>query len=535
MDGDALEFALGLYRAPTHRFELLGRPLPGDIDKVIQLATGSQPQLREAAAMSGETEQTILEAVRFYLQQVLFQPDADAYRVLGLAADAEPERIRRHYRWLQSWLHPDRRGEEWEALLATRVNWAWRHLRTEVARRQYAAGGEARDAIQSADSDAYTPLRTHEWVPASPLPRPASWSRRIALAISLGICLGLLVLGLTLRDAKVSDDFAPPDTKQGDARRDTAVKPASPDLPLIKEPVQPQVATESVSAVHDIAQGSTAAVTPDATSTVEQQTPIADTAQEQVHIPAPATPVSLPVVADIQSPPIAAIQPVWPTTSEVAQSTQAGVDHLPHVDKIRGAGVPLESRRVTAENIERRDSRLQRSQPAPLTPPGSIDAVHLKETEVPSPPESAPNVAVADRATLAVLVQKSSAQAATNAVMPTEDAFARFDLARQRIGEVAAYLGNARLKPPPVWNDVRGQMNAEQQRAALLERNQARASGGFEVETPIWKISKEAAALSADYRLRRGSSVAERGRIVMDMIWREKMWLVTRVELSPAQ
>ncbi len=109
-------------------------------------------------------------------------------------------------------------------------------------------------------------------------------------------------------------------------------------------------------------------------------------------------------------------------------------------------------------------------------------------------------------------------------------------LARQRIGEVAAYLGNARLGTPPVWNDVRGQMNAEQQRAALLERNKAQSSGAFEVETPIWRMSKDAAALSADYRLHRGASVSESGHIAMDMIWREEMyWLVTRVELSPVQ
>ncbi len=81
-------------------------------------------------------------AVRFYLQQILFQPDADAYRLLGLASDAAPESVQRHYRWLQSWLHPDRRGDEWEALLATRVNWAWKHLRTDAARRSYAAGSE---------------------------------------------------------------------------------------------------------------------------------------------------------------------------------------------------------------------------------------------------------------------------------------------------------------------------------------------------------------------------------------------------------
>ncbi len=47
MDGDALELALAVYRAPDRRFALLGRPLPDDVGLVLHLATGIQPQLRE--------------------------------------------------------------------------------------------------------------------------------------------------------------------------------------------------------------------------------------------------------------------------------------------------------------------------------------------------------------------------------------------------------------------------------------------------------------------------------------------------------
>ena len=137
MASEALELALALYRAPIKRHALRGMELPRDIGLVIQLASAPQPLLHDVAVDLNETEDTVREASRFYLQQMLFQPDASAYQVLGLPRNAAPERIREHYRWLQRWLHPDRRGEDWEGLLATRVNQAWGHLRTEAARRAY--------------------------------------------------------------------------------------------------------------------------------------------------------------------------------------------------------------------------------------------------------------------------------------------------------------------------------------------------------------------------------------------------------------
>src|SRR5690606_41473420 len=87
-----LETALALQRAPGERFRLRERPLPDGIVHVLEIASGSPQALAGAAAETGHGEQELLEAVRFYLEQVLFAAeDADAYRVLGLAPDAPQE------------------------------------------------------------------------------------------------------------------------------------------------------------------------------------------------------------------------------------------------------------------------------------------------------------------------------------------------------------------------------------------------------------------------------------------------------------
>ena len=95
---EALELALWLNRAPAHRNALLGRPLPEGIGQLLRVATGADDAVAAASRITGEPPQVVLEAVRFYLQQVLFHEDADAYRVLGLRSDASQAQAREHHR-----------------------------------------------------------------------------------------------------------------------------------------------------------------------------------------------------------------------------------------------------------------------------------------------------------------------------------------------------------------------------------------------------------------------------------------------------
>ena len=87
------------------------------------------PEACEAAvANSGEPATVVIEAARFYLQQALFRPEADSYRVLGIDPGASRATARNHMRWLLEWLHPDRNNNSWDAVYAERVLKAWREV-----------------------------------------------------------------------------------------------------------------------------------------------------------------------------------------------------------------------------------------------------------------------------------------------------------------------------------------------------------------------------------------------------------------------
>lgn len=193
---EALELALWLHRAPARRTALLGRPLPDGIGQLLRVAGGAKDQLAAAAAIAGEDEAIVLEAVRFYLQQILFHDEADAYRILGLRPDAEQSLAREHHRLLQLWLHPDRSGgDAWDSVYATRINRAWGQLRTPQARAAYDATlgrGENPPPIEVRHAGEYQVL------PARPMGSGArrgarNGPRYLAYAGLLG-CVGLLVL-----------------------------------------------------------------------------------------------------------------------------------------------------------------------------------------------------------------------------------------------------------------------------------------------------------------------------------------------------
>ncbi|HXH00941.1 MAG TPA: DnaJ domain-containing protein, partial [Xanthomonadaceae bacterium] len=135
--GNALHWALELHRAPGMRLALRERALPQGVDEVLAIAAGSPTAVARAAEASGQSDARLLEAARFYLQEILFFPKADAYRLLGVAADAGADQIKRHHRLLQQWLHPDRRQGDWESVFAGRVNCAWDRLRSESRRQAY--------------------------------------------------------------------------------------------------------------------------------------------------------------------------------------------------------------------------------------------------------------------------------------------------------------------------------------------------------------------------------------------------------------
>ena len=123
----AIGLALDLARMPTFATSGAAPALPHDVLELMRVAAGSTQACRAAEAATGAPAQILIEAARFYLQQALFHPEADCYRVLGLQRGASRDLARRHMRWLLQWLHPDR-NSGWEGVYAERVVKAWREV-----------------------------------------------------------------------------------------------------------------------------------------------------------------------------------------------------------------------------------------------------------------------------------------------------------------------------------------------------------------------------------------------------------------------
>lgn len=203
--GSALEWALALLQAPGERHLLRQKPLPDGMEPLLAIAAGAAPEaLAQAMATFGESESRLREAAQFYVREVLFFPQADAYRMLGVAADAPFERIKAHHRLLQSWLHPDRPHSEEDAAFAARVNAAWNRLRSPERRREYDAALRNARPPEVFDSGS-RPVLVPGW---RPLPEPIAaevrWRRRLPILALLALCVVLAVLAL--RDMASSPD-----------------------------------------------------------------------------------------------------------------------------------------------------------------------------------------------------------------------------------------------------------------------------------------------------------------------------------------
>jgi hypothetical protein len=123
-----IELALDLARMPALARSSGTPPLPPNIIELMRIAAAAPEACQAAVAQTGEPAPVVIEAARFYLQQVLFRPDADCYRILGIKPAASRATARDHMRWLLEWLHPDRNNNSWDAVYAERVLKAWREV-----------------------------------------------------------------------------------------------------------------------------------------------------------------------------------------------------------------------------------------------------------------------------------------------------------------------------------------------------------------------------------------------------------------------
>src|SRR5262249_19669340 len=117
----ALEAALYLMHSPSQVRLIRPRPLPDGVDVLLRIAANDSDTIRRATQWLGRSPETIQQAAAFFIEQILFFPDADSYRVLGTTAEASNGDLRRNMALLLRWLHPDLDPQSEWSVFARRV------------------------------------------------------------------------------------------------------------------------------------------------------------------------------------------------------------------------------------------------------------------------------------------------------------------------------------------------------------------------------------------------------------------------------
>lgn len=136
-DARALKVAIELVHVPSRVRLIRSGPLPAGLLVLLRIAAGDQDAENEAIELTGRSRVVVRDAAAFFIEQILLNPHADSYRVLGAGPQATHSELRRNMALLIRWLHPDldRRGER--SLFAGRVTGAWNDLKTPERRAAY--------------------------------------------------------------------------------------------------------------------------------------------------------------------------------------------------------------------------------------------------------------------------------------------------------------------------------------------------------------------------------------------------------------
>lgn len=483
---EALEWALALARTPAQRTLLRQRSLPGGVERLLQVAAGaSDNALLDFAAQTGESEPDIIEAARFYAREILFHQGADAYRVLGVARDADTDSIRTHHRLLQLWLHPDRHSSDWDTIFASRVNAAWSQLRSDERRRAY----ELANPPQQHDR---TPLsQAPGWLPVPQLvaaPQESGPWRRRAPILALFATCGVLAV-LAIRDMQIEpvgrlgevNEVALPSTDTPEKRVDGTVALRLPDA-----------LTNGVIRHRQIAAASPRRAN---TASIEKAEPAASTLSNATGIAHKS--LRVPTVPSTTMPSVrlaAAIPPAPKAIAEVA---------VPLARKMPDAGSRLASQPTEmplavsqAKNTPKASGRVV--DPARKVASPLVDAA---TQSAPSPDRDTSVIAAGKPNLLSNLRMRQA----------------------QQVGEqLITYMSKSSARIPPIWGSL------STQRGAAQLRDDLHGKSTFRVESPNWRVNDNSASMQAKISYRDGSV----GRLSARLVWREQGWLISGLSVE---
>jgi DnaJ domain len=136
-DKMALKIAIDLLHVPTQVRRVRSEPLPEGLVTLLRIAAGEREAERAAAAIADRSREVVRRAAEFFIEQILFAPDADSYRVLGASPRASSAELRQNLGLLLRRLHPDLDPTgEWSIFIG-RVTAAWNDLKTPERRAAY--------------------------------------------------------------------------------------------------------------------------------------------------------------------------------------------------------------------------------------------------------------------------------------------------------------------------------------------------------------------------------------------------------------
>ncbi|MDX2156957.1 MAG: DnaJ domain-containing protein [Hyphomicrobiaceae bacterium] len=175
----ALRSAIDLMQVPSRVRTVRTLPLPGGVDWLLRVASGDRDAALEAAAATGREVEFLREAAAFFVEQVLLEPSANSYRILGTTSDASPRELRRNMALLIRCLHPDATVDPERSVFIERVTRAWEDLKTPQRRALYDSSLD--------ESDTAPKRNAAKWrLPRVVAPRQSSPSRHGRLRRLLG-------------------------------------------------------------------------------------------------------------------------------------------------------------------------------------------------------------------------------------------------------------------------------------------------------------------------------------------------------------
>jgi DnaJ domain len=138
-DKMALKIAIDLMHVPSQVRLLRSEPLPSDVQMLLRIAAAEEEAASAAVAMTGRSHHVVHQAATFFIEQILFAPESDSYRVLGASPQARASELRRNVALLLRWLHPDLDPHGERSIFIGRVTAAWNDLKTPERRATYDA------------------------------------------------------------------------------------------------------------------------------------------------------------------------------------------------------------------------------------------------------------------------------------------------------------------------------------------------------------------------------------------------------------